>query len=275
MNILNTKFSNLDEVVNQYSSDYKTAKPFPNICLDDFINPILLNNVLEEFPNLDDKEIFYNNPNERKHASKGDKLFGENTKTLINYLNSEPFLDFLQKLTGIEEKLIADPYYEGGGFHEIKKGGFLKIHVDFHKHKELKLDRRLNLLIYLNKDWEESYGGHFELWEKDMSKSVVKILPIFNRMAMFSTTGNSWHGHPDPVTCPDGRSRRSLALYYYSDGRPESELKRSERNRITTTFVARDGQDNTSMKIYNRLVNLANQIIPKQLIELLKKYRNK
>jgi hypothetical protein len=274
MEILNAKYKSLDDLYNQYADQYQGAKPFPSFYLDEFINEDLLNLVLKEFPDLSNKEVYYDNPNEKKHASKGDKLFGPNTKLLVNYLNSEEFLSFLQKLTGIKEKLVADPYYEGGGFHEIKKGGFLKIHVDFHKHRELKLDRRLNLLIYLNKDWEESYGGHFELWERDMSQSVVKILPVFNRMAMFSTNGDSWHGHPDPVTCPENRSRKSLALYYYSDGRPESEVKRSERNRITTTFAVRKGQDDIKMTFYNSFVNIVNQILPQSLIQFIKKFRN-
>jgi Rps23 Pro-64 3,4-dihydroxylase Tpa1-like proline 4-hydroxylase len=81
----------------------------------------------------------------------------------VHFLNSQPFLEFLQQLTGIKETLIPDPYFEGGGFHEIKPGGYLKMHVDFHKHKLTKLDRRLNILVYLNEDWKEEYGGHFEL----------------------------------------------------------------------------------------------------------------
>ena len=184
-------------------------------------------------------------------------------------------MEFLQKITGIEETLIPDPYFEGGGFHEIKPGGFLKVHVDFHKNKKLQLSRRVNFLIYLNKDWEEEYGGHLELWEKDMSQCVSKILPKFNRAAMFSTTGDSWHGHPDPLNCPEGKSRKSLALYYYTNGRPISELNKSQKNRITTTFSNRKGLDNSKMKYYNKLVNIANTIIPDFIIEKLKSKRNK
>jgi Rps23 Pro-64 3,4-dihydroxylase Tpa1-like proline 4-hydroxylase len=108
---------------------------------------------------LEDK-IHYSNPNENKYATKGEYRFGPNTKHLVHFLNSQPFLEFLQEMTGIKETLIPDPYFEGGGFHEIKPGGFLKLHVDFHKHRKMNLDRRLNLLVYLNEDWEESYGGH-------------------------------------------------------------------------------------------------------------------
>lgn len=275
--MLNKKHGSLDDLLVKYADDYQNANPFPHGSIDDFIDEDLLNKVLEEFPDLDKKpdQIYYKNPNEDKHATKGDELFGPNTKKLVEYLNSQEFRDFLNKLTGIKEPLLADPYYEGGGFHQIKKGGFLKIHVDFHKHRKLDLHRRLNLLIYLNKDWDESYGGHFELWEKDMSKCAVKILPVFNRMAMFSTTGQSWHGHPDPLTCPDDRSRKSLALYYYTEERPDDEVQGKDKGRVTTTFAERKGIDDKSMTRYNKMVNLANKVLPNGLITFIKKFRNK
>jgi hypothetical protein len=138
----------------------------------------------------------------------------------------------------------------------------------------MNLDRRVNLLIYLNEDWQDAYGGHFELWETDMSRPVVKIAPLFNRIAMFSTTGVSWHGHPDPLTCPDNRSRKSIALYYYSNGRPENEISKSQRNRITTEFAGRKGIDSANMKTYNGAVNFLNRLLPKSFIKLIKKFRN-
>jgi len=273
MNILNDQFNNLNEVLNKYQNAYRNAHPFPSIYIDDFINPKLLSNVLEEFPNLNKNDLHYNDPTAKKHASNGDQKFGYYTKKLIEFLHSQEFIQFLNDLTGIKEPLVSDPYFEGGGFHEIKKGGFLKIHVDFHSHKITKLDRRLNLLIYLNKEWEESYGGHFELWEKDMSQCAARILPIFNRMAIFSTTGDSWHGHPDPVTCPENQSRKSLALYYYSDGRPSSELNRSQRGRITTTFKARKGKDSSKLTLFNAMSNLANNLLPMEVIKFIKRYK--
>lgn len=218
-------------------------------------------------------KLAYTNPNEKKLATKGENKFGPKTKDLVHFLNSEPFLNFLQILTGIIETLIPDPYFEGGGFHEIKPGGFLKLHVDFHRHRKMDLDRRLNLLIYLNQNWEESFGGHFELWERDMSNSVTKILPIFNRIALFTTSGDSWHGHPDPLNCPTGMSRKPLALYYYTNGRPENELKKRDSKRITTTFAARKGHDNSKMKSYNSLVNTLNSILPRPAIDFIKSLR--
>lgn len=274
--MISNTYSDLPATAHHFGQAYESAHPFPYIYFDNFFHPDFLHSVLAEFPDLARKKsnIYYNNPNENKHAGKGESDMGSNTLQLVHFLNSQPFLEFLQELTGIEETLIPDPYLEGGGFHEIKPGGFLKLHVDFHKHRSMHLDRRLNLLVYLNDDWEESYGGHFELWERDMSKCAVKILPIFNRVALFSTTGDSWHGHPDPLTCPEDRSRKSLALYYYTNGRPAKELKPADRTRITTTFADRKGVDSPAMRRYNNMVNLANRLLPAALVRWIKQFRN-
>ncbi len=160
--------------------------------------------VVEEFLNSVRKkgDINYVNPNESKFASKGEHRFGPYTRQLVHLLNSQPFLEFLQEMTGISETLIPDPYFEGGGYHQIKPGGYLKVHVDFHKHKAMGLARRLNLLVYLNEDWPEEYGGHFELWERDMSKCAVRIAPLFNRVALFSTTDYSCAWAPGYANLP-------------------------------------------------------------------------
>lgn len=276
MNYLNCTIPELIELGNQKREEYLNADPFPNIYFDNFFNEDALREVLAEFPELGKKgDIFYANPNEEKHATKGEFRFGEKSKAMMHFLNSQPFLMFLQNLTGIKETLVPDPYFEGGGFHQIKPGGYLKIHVDFHKHKLMNLDRRLNVLVYLNEDWDESFGGHFELWEKDMSQCVTRILPLFNRMAIFSTTDYSWHGHPDKLTCPPDRSRKSMALYYYTNGRPDSEIRPENRQRITTTFTARKGQDSSKMNRFNTMVNLANDLLPPIVVRTIKKFRNK
>nr|WP_294894954.1 2OG-Fe(II) oxygenase [uncultured Pedobacter sp.] len=223
--LLSSKNQDLIQLANNSTTQYKTAAPFPNISFDDFFDSEFLTEVLNEFPDLSKKDsISFNDTKQIKLAGKGESDFGTKTKSLMHFLNSEPFLNFLQILTGIEEPLISDPYFFGGGQHEIKPGGLLKVHADFNKHPQLRLDRRINVLVYLNKDWKEEYGGNFELWDKNMEKCEKKFLPVFNRMAIFSTTDFSYHGHPDALTCPEDRSRKSLALYYYSNGRPASEI---------------------------------------------------
>ncbi|MEY3053107.1 MAG: hypothetical protein RLY31_2892 [Bacteroidota bacterium] len=265
----------LVELGRRYHPAYEGAAPFPSGYYDNFFNAEALRAVLAEFPDLSggNNEVHYANPNEVKFASKGEYRFGPRTKAFMHFLNSQPFLEFLQELTGIRETLVPDPYYEGGGCHQIKAGGFLKVHVDFHKHKTMNLDRRVNVLVYLNEDWKEEYGGHFELWERDMSRCVTRIAPLFNRMAVFSTTDFSWHGHPDPLACPPDRSRKSLALYYYTNGRPDSEVSEENRKRITTTFAARKGQDSASMTVFNGMVNLANDLLPPIVVRNIKKFR--
>ena len=224
---------------------------------ENFFNEEFLNQVLEEFPDFSIGKVIQKNRlnTQEKYASKGEDRFGPITKEFTHFLNSEPFLLFLKELTSIERKLIPDPYFEGGGFHEIKRGGFLKIHADFNKLKDLELDRRLNILVYLNKNWKEEYGGHFELWNKDMTHCENKIAPHFNTLAMFSTTDFSYHGHPDKLNCPEDRTRKSLAMYFYTNGRPYEEVNEGLENH-STIYKERKGQDKKSfiqrLKTLNR-----------------------
>ncbi|MEM9679042.1 MAG: 2OG-Fe(II) oxygenase [Bacteroidota bacterium] len=242
MEFINKEFAILLETSDKFKTNYREGSPFPNIYIDNFFNEAMLDQVLEEFPDMQKKpDLKFDTPNEKKLASSGENRFGDTTKSFLHYLNSEPFLKFLSDLTGID-KLIPDPYFEGAGCHQIMTGGMLKVHADFNKNRFLGLDRRLNLLIYLNKDWKEEYGGHFELWDKEMSKCEKKILPLFNRMAMFSTTTYSYHGHPTPLSCPPDRSRKSIALYYYTNGRPDHEIEEGlENHRTIFKYAEGDG----------------------------------
>ena len=148
---------NLSDVINEnyhdaksMSSQYRKAIPFPHIVLTNFIKEDILKKVLQEFPNLakiEDNVIQYNNKKEIKLAGQGMKVLSKSALELNTYLQSDLMMNWLNILTGIEEPLIADPYLSGGGYHEIKTGGFLKVHADFNKHPKVNLDRRLNLLI--------------------------------------------------------------------------------------------------------------------------------
>ena len=246
--IVNNYYKNLNGDYIALKKSYINEEPFPNIELKNFFNEEFLNKVLSEFPDLSQKKSEnYNNKNEIKFANNDYQNFSPNIKSIFDYLNSDEFISFLQSITSIKEKLIGDQAFNGGGLHEIKRGGLLKIHTDFNRHPSLELDRRLNVLIYLNKDWEESYGGHLQLWDKDMKYCKKKYLPNFNSMVIFGTTDFSNHGHPDPLTCPNNTSRKSLATYYYSDGRPKEEIiSRQLKNR--TNFKDREGFINETNK---------------------------
>ena len=207
--------------------------------MDDFLSEEVLDAVLAEFPRPHDADWFaFDSATERKLATKDDTVMGPATRHLLAELNSSAFLDFLERLTGIEG-LVPDPHYVGGGLHQIERGGHLKVHADFNRHPRTDLERRLNVLVYLNRDWKDEFGGAFELWDQDMSGCAEKVMPYFNRMVVFSTTSTSYHGHPEPLTCPVGQTRKSIALYYYSKDRPPDE--RSEGH--NTLFKARPGED--------------------------------
>jgi Rps23 Pro-64 3,4-dihydroxylase Tpa1-like proline 4-hydroxylase len=130
---------------------------------------------------------------------------------IIRVASRPEFLLWLEELTGIKG-LVPDPYLKGGGVHRIGRGGFLKMHTDFNFHNELRLYRRLNLLLYLNEDWQHVWDGGLYL-----GKGYEKYIePEFNSMVIFETSETSWHGHPEPLRCPDGTHRDSIALYYYT-----------------------------------------------------------
>jgi Rps23 Pro-64 3,4-dihydroxylase Tpa1-like proline 4-hydroxylase len=237
-------YDKLKSLAIENAEGYKSATPYPHIVLEEFLNPEVLDLVLAEFELADNEWREFDTKYEKKLQLNNEELMGPVTRSLIHYLNSAPFLHFLSKLSGIEG-LIPDPYLSGGGLHKIPRGGRLGIHVDFNFHKQMNAFRRLNVLIYLNKDWKEEFGGHFEMWSDKKGTEKQRVLPLFNRMAMFTTTSNSYHGHPSRLTCPEDRARRSLALYYYTAGESGDQKK----NEHSTVFLNEKGQEEELGKI--------------------------
>jgi Rps23 Pro-64 3,4-dihydroxylase Tpa1-like proline 4-hydroxylase len=229
----------LDELAEKNKQVYAEAKPFPHIVIDNLFSDDDLTSVIKDFPDMNAIDWFTstNEQSKKKLTTRNELQMSPFTRNFIYQLNSSTFLNFLEKLTGISG-LIPDPHLFGGGLHQTTRGGFLKIHADFNWYERLGVDRRLNLLLYLNRDWKEEYGGHLELWKKDMSSCEVKVLPVVNRMVIFSTTDFAYHGHPEPLTCPDGWSRKSIALYYYTNGRPAEEVSESH----STLYQRRSGK---------------------------------
>ena len=206
------------------AATYRNAAPFPHIVLDGLFDDADLDTVLSEFPTPDETRwMRFDNGQEKKlgffYAT---STISPQVRRFLDAMNGFEILLFLEQLTGIDG-LIPDPYFGGGGLHQIEPGGFLKIHADFNVHPKLHLDRRLNVLIYLNRDWREEYGGHLELWNAALTQCEARVLPIFNRTVVFSTTDQSYHGHPLPLTSPPGVTRKSVSLYYYTARQPDAE----------------------------------------------------
>ncbi len=209
----------------ELAAAYRSAAPFPHVVLDDFLPAVLAERAAAEFAALstDSWDRYEDQGNTLKLATSDEAAMGPTLRHLVGQFNGHAFIAFLEALTGIEG-LLPDPHLTGGGLHQLNPGGFLRVHADFNRHQVLKLDRRINALLYLNPGWQEEWGGAFELWTPDMQEQAVKLPPALNRLVIFNTTSDSFHGNPDPVACPPGNARRSLAFYYYSNGRPEEEL---------------------------------------------------
>jgi hypothetical protein len=201
------------------SALYSANEPWPHLVIDDFFDPELLEQVRREASATDRSKRYAKfldrKTDHNKFAFLPD-VVGLETAKLVNFLNSGVFITFLEKLTGISG-LLADPSYFGGGLHKILSGGFLEIHADFNHLRRYELARRLNLLLYLNKDWHSSYQGDLEMWDRSSMTRVNAIAPVFNRCVIFSTTADSLHGHPVPLATPPGIERMSIALYYYTN----------------------------------------------------------
>jgi Rps23 Pro-64 3,4-dihydroxylase Tpa1-like proline 4-hydroxylase len=215
----------LDEILEQRNS-ITFDEPFTHYIIEDLFEDSVLSQICDTGGILQEANDVglvgqFDSDLEKKLAIEHvrDIKNGKEALEVLNYLNSEEFVSFLQELTGIQN-LEVDPGFSGGGIHIIPTGGKLAIHIDFSRsiHDKSKF-RRLNVLLYLNKNWKEEWNGALELWDAKPSeggKCIKKIFPHFNRMVIFGTSKSSWHGHPIPTESPEGVYRTSLATYYYS-----------------------------------------------------------
>ena len=199
------------------SWQFRENKPYPHLHLKEFLDAETAAEMAHEFPGLEtDAWTRYKHQNENKVGLTKRSQFPALLDEVVDELNSPAFVDWLSRVTGIPN-LLADDTLEGGGLHQSGPGGFLNVHTDFsfhHYHKNW--HRRINLIVYLNPNWQEQWGGAIELWDRDMRKCVAKIPPLLNDALIFETNDISYHGFPDPLRCPEGESRKSVALYYYT-----------------------------------------------------------
>ena len=190
--------------------------PFPYSAIENFFPIEFVKNTENDFINLKRKtDAGCEQFKKTKKVLYDYSLMPHNIKSVINFLYSENFLTILEKKFSLKN-LLPDWTLHGGGLHESHNGGFLKIHSDFIYMRKSKLKRRLNLLLYLNSKWDESWGGTIEFWDKKMTYSKKTIPPLINNVVIFRTDMDSNHGFPDPITCPKNITRKSLALYYYT-----------------------------------------------------------
>lgn len=221
--------------------EFQSAAPFRHLVIDSFLTADVCRELMAEFPAFD-REHARNEMGEvgGKAVFQNLPALGPAYARLDAMLRSREFLEFVGQITGISG-LIYDPKYVGGGTHENLHGQELDAHVDFNYHPTAQLHRRLNLIVFLNPEWQEEWGGALELhvnpWLPPEEDAVRTIVPIANRCVIFETTENSWHGFKRIDLPADKRqlSRRSIAVYYYTKSRPEKELAPSH----ATVYVPR------------------------------------
>lgn len=237
------EFIDLERLVKRQAeikADYQSKKPFRYVMFENFFKDDMAELIYQNYPRIEKgvwDGITYIDQKNKFQKTKFDE--GSIFDRVFKEMNSQQFLDWLQEVTEMDDKLIGDPELFGGGLHQSRKGAFLNVHVDYNFHPTTKFHRRLNVLVYMNKDWKDEYEGHIELWDLTKGDKVLlgKYAPSFNRCVIFETNEISFHGHPKQLNTPDNVTRKSIATYYYTKTRPENEIA-DEHN---TLYVNTEG----------------------------------
>ena len=242
------------EIINEHVKDkmikgYEYSDPFKFGIIDNFLNETYLNNTLKSIRKLDNTKADYKffDPKWEKNKYGFQTNFDDNLTNIFKYLNSDEFINYLEQLTGIKELIRNETNLKGAGIHRIYNEGFLSIHSDFNYYESPefgKLDRRINLLLYLNSDWKDEYNGHLLLCDRHKQQTCYKISPILNRCVIFNTTKNSLHGHPYPLNVPENKYRESIAVYYYTKNKDGIDF---EGDKIRPTLIFYSKYDETNM----------------------------
>ncbi len=214
MKIINPIYTS-PEGIKKLQSDFQTGHPYKHLVMDDFLVSGIAHELYDNFPAIEALNKHYKGLNERKSEGSNFQDFHTSFATVRELIMSEEMAKWVSTVTGIEEVFVTDDKL-GTGLHQGGNGSFLDIHIDFNIHAEKNVHRRLNMLIYMNKDWQGSYGGDLEMWNADMSQCEKKVAPHFNRCVIFETNEISYHGY-SKVSIPEDMTRKSIYTYFYTD----------------------------------------------------------
>lgn len=236
----------------------RQAKPFPHLVVDGWFDPVLLELVREEFDLLDKAQWkVVSGEHEHTHRSKAYCRLGPASEIYFGIVNSGWFIELLSQITGIED-LLPDPMLMGGGLHETVNGGRFGVHRDFDVHVRTGLNNKMVFITYLNKGWDPAWGAALELWNVDPPSCGKSIQPEFGCSVLLPHGPDSFHGHPAPMAAPEGRTRRSVATYYYQNG---AGVQRRFR-RVTSVFLFAHSS--------KRLRIQASRLLPPILVDAIK-----
>ena len=251
-------------------SQFRSATPFPWIMIDGFLSPAFAAELAAAYPPFEQAVGMgrqFTAVNEHRKVQIVDYArFPDPVKRLSDAVASPAFLADLEHITGMP-KLLWDSEFAGGGMHETASSGWLDVHVDFNFHDSLQAHRRLNILVFLNPQWDQSWGGLLELWDDGVRDRVHGIVPAHNRCVVFETSQRSWHG-VTAVSCPDGVARKSFAAYYYTreapadwDGTKHSTVFKPRPDEYWKRHVAMPAE--SAARSLQRGVHQAKQIVKK------------
>jgi len=253
------KQAELKDIANKCEKKIKGGEfysaPYKHLVVDNFLPESLATNCLNSFPNIDDNIWEHQNDKniEIKSRTRWQSEFDipEHIIHAVRILNSSLILKSFSQVFGIK-KLIPDPYFTGGGLNVTQRGGLLDVHIDGNFHDSTGLHRRMNALLYLNPKWEDSWGGFFGVYNNDGSKLIKKIAPVFNRLVVFDTHDYSYHGLPDKINFPEGKSRKSIILYYYTKSpRPKNQtMIEKPHSALWKKKGLKDKKGKSSRKLY-------------------------
>jgi hypothetical protein len=215
--------------VGDLAARFRTGRPFRHVVIEDFLTPSFCGAVCSEFPAFEDGASLNEDGRPGGKATQEQvRALGPAFERMDDLLQSPAFLGLVERITGID-RLRYDPWYFGGGTHENREGQDLDPHVDFNYHPITRQHRRLNLILYLNEQWQDAWGGSLQLhrdpYVEPNQDEIVTVTPLLNRCVIFETSERSWHGFERISLPPDQpqRSRRSFAVYFYTDSRPADE----------------------------------------------------
>jgi Rps23 Pro-64 3,4-dihydroxylase Tpa1-like proline 4-hydroxylase len=213
MSIINEKIYDRD-TVQKLKAAYNAGIPYKHVAIDNFLKQDVADTLCDKFPKLSEMKVHYKGLNENKAEDSNFAQYDAAFQEYQSEIRSEKFLTFLSELTGI--KNLSSPNDAlGSGTHQGQNGSYLDIHVDFNIHPTEDLHRRINVLLFLNRDWKAEYGGKLEMWDAKMTQCITTHLPLLNRMVIFETNEISYHGY-GTITVPEGITRKSIYGYYYT-----------------------------------------------------------
>ena len=253
-------FGNWQNNLENLKNEFVNNKPFSNIIIPNFLNLDYINKIENVFINDYNNWYKYDNPLEKKLAYDNINNLEKPLKDIFYLLSSDIMIKKLRILTGIND-LEYDEFLHGAGLHAHPRGGKLAIHLDYEKHPISGKERRINIILYVSKNWKEEWNGHTELWNKDISKCVIKSPVIYNSAFIFKTNDISWHGLPEEIKCPEGVYRKSIAYYYVSSltSKPNKNKKGSLEDgyRLKASYTLRP-QDQRNENIL-KLIEIRNR----------------